>query len=165
MNATSNMTITRPTDRELLIERSFDAPRDLVWKAFTEPERLAHWWGPTGWTLPHCTLDLRVGGRWHYCMRGPGGEESWGIATYEEIDAPERLVYRDAFSDADGGVNEAMPQMRTVVEFVEDAGRTTVRSTTTLDSAEQVDTLMEMGMAEGVTQTWDRLEEYLNTNR
>ena len=88
MNDASTMTITRPTDRELLIERSFDAPRDLVWSAFTEPERLAHWWGPAGWTLPHCTLDLRVGGRWHYCMRGPGGEESWGLATYEEIDAP-----------------------------------------------------------------------------
>jgi uncharacterized protein YndB with AHSA1/START domain len=93
-------------ERELVVTRTFDAPRALVFRAWTEPEHLRRWFGPRGWTLTVCTIDLRPGGIWHYCMRGPGGEESWGRAVYREITPPERLVYTDSFSDAAGNVVE-----------------------------------------------------------
>src|SRR3982750_3642882 len=92
-------------DREITFEREFAAPRALVFKAWTDPRALEHWFGPAGWTLPVCEVDLRPGGVWRYCMRGPKGEESWGRATYREIVEPERLVYTDSFSDAAGNVN------------------------------------------------------------
>ena len=67
--------------RELTVTRTFDAPRDLVWKAWTEAESLSRWFAPKGWTVPHCTVDFRPGGVWHFLMRGPAGEESWGRAA------------------------------------------------------------------------------------
>ena len=106
----NNMPYTLPSEREFVVERVFDAPRELVWQAWTEPEHLAHWWGPQGWTLPVCTVDFRPGGIWHYCMRGPEGEESWGKATYREIVEPERIVYLDAFADEAGNPVEGMPE-------------------------------------------------------
>jgi uncharacterized protein YndB with AHSA1/START domain len=92
--------------RELVVTRTFDAPRALVFRAWTEPEHLRRWWGPRGWTLTVCTVDLRPGGVWHYCMRGPLGEETWGRAVYREITPPERLVFTDSFSDAVGNLVE-----------------------------------------------------------
>jgi len=155
------MTSASTSDREIVFEREFNAPRNMVFKAWTEPERLTHWWGPTDWTLPVCNIDLRPGGVWHYCMRGPNGEESWGKATYSEIVEPVRLVYTDAFSDAAGNVNEAMPQMEITVTFAEGAGKTNVTMRALAASAEQVKQLLGMGMEEGMKQTWARLDAYL----
>lgn len=92
----------RAGERELVLTRTFDAPRALVFRAWTEPEHLRRWFGPRGWTLTACTRDLRVGGVWRYCLRGPGGEDVWGRAVYREITPPERLVYTDSFADAAG---------------------------------------------------------------
>jgi uncharacterized protein YndB with AHSA1/START domain len=161
MAAASISTTTEPP--ELVMERTFDAPRALVWRAFTEPERLQHWWGPKGWTLPVCTLDLRVGGVWHYCMRGPAGEEGWGKAVYREIVEPERIVYSDAFSDADGNVAEGMPQMLITVEFADHDGKTKVTSRARFASAADLEATLGMGAVEGMTDTWDRLADYLAT--
>jgi uncharacterized protein YndB with AHSA1/START domain len=159
--AGSITTTTEPP--ELVMERVFDAPRALVWRAFTEPERLKQWWGPKGWTLPVCALDLRPGGVWHYCMRGPNGEEGWGKAVYREIVEPERLVYLDAFSDADGKVAEGMPQMLITVEFADHGGKTKVTSRTRFASAADLETTLGMGVADGMTETWNRLADYLAT--
>lgn len=156
-----NEATTGISDRELVMERVFNAPRELVFKAWTEPEHLAHWWGPKGWTLPVCTVDLRPGGEWHYCMRGPEGEESWGKATYREIVPPERLVYVDAFSDAEGNVNTALPQMVIAVEFFEHEGQTKVVSRSLFTTVEERDTVLAMGAVEGMNETLDRLEAYL----
>src|SRR5438876_2640007 len=104
-------TTTSPDGREVIFERVFNAPRELVFKAFTECQHLAHWWGPKDWTLPMCNLDLRPGGVWTYCMRGPAGEQSCGIAVYREIEPPAKLVYVDRFADADGVPNPKMPEM------------------------------------------------------
>lgn len=156
-----NEATTGVSDRELVMERVFNAPRELVFKAWTEPEHLAHWWGPKGWTLPVCTVDLRPGGEWHYCMRGPEGEESWGKATYREIVPPERLVYVDAFSDAEGNVNTALPQMVIAVEFFEHEGQTKVVSRSLFTTVEERDTVLAMGAVEGMNETLDRLEAYL----
>lgn len=92
------------TERELVILRIFDAPADLVWKAWTEPERLMRWWGPKGFTATACSIDLRVGGKYLFCMRSPEGQDFWSTGTYKEIDEPKRLVCTDSFADESGNV-------------------------------------------------------------
>src|SRR3989442_13310132 len=94
--------VTMSSDQELVITRVFDAPRDLVFKAGTEPQRLMRWWGPNGFTTPFCKVDLRPGGVFHYCMRSPEGQDYWGRGVYREIVEPERIVYLDSFADEEG---------------------------------------------------------------
>ena len=148
-------------ERDLVMSRVFDAPLDIVFRAFSTSEALAQWWGPRGWTLPVSNLDFRPGGTWHYCMRGPGGEESWGLSTYDQIVERERIVYTDSFSDAQGGIVEGMPQMQITIEFADEDGKTRVTSRTEFASSEALKQVLDMGVVEGATQTWDRLEEYL----
>lgn len=157
-------TITR-VDREakqFIVERVFNAPQQLVFNAFTQAEHLVHWWGPRGWNLTHCEMDFREGGIWHYCMTGPNGEESWGKSVYNEIHAPEYYIYEDYFSDKDGNVSEGMPGMKIRNEFHAQAdGSTKILSISAFDNVEDIDKLIGFGMVEGLTETWDRLEEYV----
>jgi uncharacterized protein YndB with AHSA1/START domain len=92
---------------EFVISRVFDAPRDLVWKAWTEPERLFKWWGPRDFEILSAKVDLRVGGIFHYHLRSPEGLEIWGKFVYREISPPEKLVYINSFSDPAGGTTRA----------------------------------------------------------
>ena len=163
---TTTTTVTHTIDPPVLvIERLFDAPRELVFKAYTEPERLARWWGPADWTLPVCTIDLRPGGRWHYGMRGPHGEESWGLGLYHEVSPPSRLVYTDAFSDAQGNVNERMPKTRITVDFVDEGARTRIVSRSEYSSAADLETVLAMGVEQGVRETYERLDALLASER
>lgn len=161
---TSEMKI-EAKDNTLTIERTFAAPRELVWAAFSDCEHLKHWWGPHGWDLTVCHMDFRVGGRWHYMMSGPGEDgktmESWGLAEYEAISAPDSFVYKDAFSDSDGNKTVDMPVAEIVNEFIEVEGGTKVVSRTTYPTAEDLQVIIEMGVEQGVTETWDRLVDYL----
>lgn len=86
----------------IVLERVFDAPREQVWRAWTEPALLKRWWAPKGWSTPACKVDLRPGGAFHFCMRSPEGRDIWGLGVYREVVAPERLAYVDSFADADG---------------------------------------------------------------
>jgi uncharacterized protein YndB with AHSA1/START domain len=88
--------------REIVIERTFDAPRELVWRALTQPEHLMRWASPKGCTSPVYQVDLRVGGKYLNCMRSPDGQDCWSTGIYREIVPPERLVYTDSFADPDG---------------------------------------------------------------
>ena len=92
------------TKNELVITRVFDAPRELVWKAWTEPKRLMRWWGPKNFTSPACKIDLRVGGKYLFCMRSPEGKEFWSTGVYREIVPLERIVCTDSFADEKGNV-------------------------------------------------------------
>lgn len=107
--------------RELVITRVFDAPRHLVFKAWTEPERLMRWWGPHGCTTTSCKLDVRVDGSWRICMRLPNGIEVWQQGAYREIVEPERLVFTYAFEDAAGKPGH---QTLVTVTFADDRGKT-----------------------------------------
>ncbi len=91
-------------EQELVITRIFDAPRELVWKAWTDPERVKRWWGPKGFTTPVSEIDFRVGGAYLYCMRSPEGQDYWSTGVYREIVEPEQIVYTDSFSDAEGNL-------------------------------------------------------------
>jgi len=157
----NNSTTSTLSDREVVMERTFDAPRELVWQAYTKAEHLIHWWGPKGWTLPVCKVDFRPGGVWHYSMRGPAGEVSWGKAIYREIVEPERIVYLDIFADEVGNPIEGAPEMLITMTFEEQGGKTKLTSHTLFPSAADLEAVLKMGMEEGFTQTLDRLEEHL----
>jgi uncharacterized protein YndB with AHSA1/START domain len=145
----------------LVVERTFDAPRDLVFKAWSEPERIAQWWGPRGWATTNYAMDFRPGGVWHYCMSRPDGMESWGRAVYQEIVVPERIVYVDSFSDARGNAVPGAPEMVITLEFADVAGKTKLTSCTKFASRKDMESILDMGVVQGLTETWDRLEEYL----
>lgn len=89
--------------KPFVLSRVFNAPRDLVWKAWTDAEHLKKWFGPKGTTLPTAKMDFRVGGTYHYCLRMPNGGDTWGKWTFRDIKAPERIVLISCFSDANGG--------------------------------------------------------------
>lgn len=92
------------TTSELVITRIFDAPRELVWQAWTVPEHFMRWWGPKGYTTPACQIDLRVGGTYLNCMRSPEGQDYWSTGVYREIVPMERIVCTDSFADEHGNV-------------------------------------------------------------
>ena len=160
-----------PSPDAFVISRTFDAPRELVWRVYTEREHLMHWFGPKGFTMPHATLDLRPGGVFHYCLEGPGGMSMWGTWTFREIVRPERLVFVVAFSDAAGGVTvhpmnpDWPPLTLNTTTFEESDGRTTVTLYwQPLDATEvQARTFAQnhAGMRMGCSGTFDQLEAYL----
>lgn len=162
MNATSKMT-HEIEGNTLTLTRTFDAPRELVFEAFSKCEHLQHWWGPKGWTLPVCEMDFRPGGKWFYCMGGPDGERSCGVMLYHEIVAPERIVATDQFTDAEGNVNEEMPKMRDTLLFTEKEGKTVLVNRSEYASEGDLNTVLEMGMLEGIGQTFDRLDAHLES--
>jgi len=147
--------------RELVISRTLNAPRALVYRAFTEPEHLKQWWGPKEWPVVYCTVDLRPGGKWHYCMRSSDGQESWGVAVYEEIVPDERIVYVDAFSDAEGNVNSALPMAKSTVEFSDADGKTRMVMRAEYPTEADLQTVVNMGMIEGIKSAWSQLEDLL----
>lgn len=167
-NGSAEMITRVEEGRELVLERTFRAPREWVFRAFSEPEHLKHWWGPRGWTLTVCNIDFRPGGKWHYCMKCIDeqqgdfyGMESWGLGLYQEIEAPERIVYIDAFSDAEGNVVEGMAQCVSSLIFEEVENGTKVTNRSTYPTEEDLKQVMDMGMLQGITETWDRLDEHL----
>ena len=169
MTTGSKMNSRVENDKVLVLERVFDAPRELVFDMFSECEHLKHWWGPKGWELPVCKIDFRPGGEWHYCMKcvdeSQGdfyGMESWGKQVYHEIDRPETLSYTDYFSDAEGNENSELPSTDGTIEFIDlGDGRTKLVSRSEYVSPEALKSVMDMGMLQGITETWDRLDERL----
>ncbi len=163
----ANQIYSRVDDKELYLERTFNAPRALVFKAFSQAEHLKRWWGPKGWTLPVCNIDFRPGGEWHYCMKCEDekqeyfGYESWGKAEYKEIVEPERIVYVDSFSDAEGNINEGMPQTIVTMTFEELDGKTKLINHGRYASAEALKSVLDMGMLQGITETFNNLDALL----
>ncbi len=161
MNEKMKTKVTLPSDEEILITRTFAAPRDLVWQMWSTAEHLQQWFGPEGWSLPICELDFREGGSWFYCMSGPDEMRSCGKATYLAIEPPQRIVYQDLFTDSEGNPMEGMPVAHITLEFVEEGDKTTVLNTVRYPTKADRDAVIEMGMETGIDQTFDRLEAYL----
>jgi uncharacterized protein YndB with AHSA1/START domain len=159
--------------RELVITRTLDAPRDLVWKALTEPERLEHWWGPKGFTSSVHKLELRPGGTFLFCHRSSEGREMWGKWVYREIVAPERLVVVSSFTDKNGNptrhpFNPNWPlELLTTSTFTEQPGRTTltVRMVPINATDSERETFLDgfKFMEEGFTGTFEKLDKYLTS--
>lgn len=164
----ANQMLSKAKGNVLTLERVFNAPRELVFQAFSEAEHLKQWWGPRGWSIPVCNVDFRPGGIWHYCMKCEDeaqgdfyGMESWGKAIYKAIATNERIEYADYFSDSEGNVTADMPSADVILQFVEFEGKTKLINQGTYASADAMQQVLDMGMEQGITETWDRLEEHL----
>jgi len=143
-------------------ERDLDAPRELVFEAWSTCEHLRRWFGPAGWTLPVCELDFRPGGRWRYGMQGPDGTMSHGLMVYGAIEPPARIEYTDYFTDEHGTIDHAMPVSTTVLELHDlGEGRTRLASTTQYASPADLRTVLGFGAEAGLVETLDRLAEHL----
>lgn len=174
MNEKNNDALTS-SEQEFVIARVFDAPREMVWKAWTEPERLAQWWGPKGFTMLVSKLDLRPGGVFHYCMSAPAGHpmsgKMWGKFVYREIVKPEKIVFINSFSDENGGITRhpmsaTWPlEVLNVQTFTEHQGKTTVTLRGGPINATELEreTFKEghKSMQQGFTGTFDQLAAYL----
>ena len=159
---TTNKKNVETKDRELTLTRTFDAPRDLVFEAWSSCEHLKHWWGPKEWPMDECSMNFSEGGEWLYCLRGPNeGDEGWGKAVYQEINEPEKIVYKDHFTDREGTVNEKMPTLLVTVEFEKHEGKTRQTQTVYFETPDARKKIVEMGFVEGMGSSLDRLEEHL----
>lgn len=152
--AKTTFTVKRE-EREVVMERVFDAPRELVWKAFTDPESIPRWWGPRVLTTTVDKMEVRPGGIWRYLQRDPEGNEYAFNGKYLEITQPEKLSYTFEFEPLAGHV------LVQTVTFEEYEGKTKVTSTATYDTVEDLDGMVKAGMEAGAIESWDRLAELL----
>ncbi len=145
-------------EQGLVIERIFDAPRELVWRAWTEPEQFMCWYGPKGFALPTCEIDFRVGGRHLFGMRSPDGQEYWSTGVYLEIVPPERFVATDSMADEHGntvGMGDDAPLETTITVTLEDLGGG--KTKLTLRQAGWPDDSMAAGASAGWNEAFDKL--------
>ncbi len=156
-NRAGAATFTTPSDREIVVTRVFDAPRRLVFEAWTSPEHLPHWMlGPEGWTMPICEIDLRPGGAWRFVWRRPECNEMEMRGVYREVVLPERLVSTESW----GG---DWPETLNTLTLSEEGGKTTITNTVLYPSKEARDAALQTGMKEGMSGSFDRLAEHLRT--
>lgn len=154
MKNTRTLKVTTPTECEIVMTRVFNAPRYLVFDAFTKPELVRRWLGPRSWSLVVCEIDLRVGGAYRFVGRGPDGTQmGWG-GVFREIVPPERIVHTESFDDYPG-------ESVVTVVWVEREGKTTFTATLLFPTREIRDAVIKSGMEHGAAESYDRLAEML----
>lgn len=154
----SAMKVTLPSDREIVLTRAFDAPRDLVFEAWTKPEHVRQWWGPRSGTAVLFEAEVRPGGTWRYVTLGTDGHEAPFTGVYQEVTPPVRLVYTEMYDIEP--FNSGDPALNTVT-FNEEGGRTLVTVTTVYPTKEVRDFVLGTGMESGAAESYDRLAELL----
>ena len=157
--ARTAMELTTPSDREIVLRRAFDAPRDLVFEVWTNPEHVRHWWGLREATMLHCEADVRPGGSWRYVTTAENGDEVPFTGVYQEVTRPERLVHTEMFDVPP--FNSGDPAVVTVTFDEEPAGRTTVTIASVYPTKEIRDIVLQSGMESGAAESYDRLAERL----
>jgi len=157
MKGSETVNFTTPTELEIVMTRIFDAPRSLVFEAWTNPEYLPLWLlGPEGWTMPVCEVDLRVGGLWRFVSRSSDGTEMAMHGVYRKILPPERLVSTESWGPG-------WPETLNTVTLLEELGKTTISNRVLYSSKEARDSALKSGMKDGVTASFNRLAEYLKS--
>jgi uncharacterized protein YndB with AHSA1/START domain len=154
-SGSSELKVTTPSDREIVMTRVFDAPRDLVFEAHSSCEHLSRWWGPRRYEIVGCEVDFRPGGKWRIVHRGPDGEEYGFHGEYREIVRPERIVWTFEFEGMPGSVSVE------TMTLEEHDGKTTFTATSVFDTVEERDGMLKSGMESGAAETMERLDEYL----
>jgi len=157
-------TATKPAtygEGTVTLTRVFDAPRALVWKAWTDPKKMAQWFGPRGFTNPVCELDVRVGGRLRIVMRGPDGNDYPMKGVFREVVVPERLAFTNIAIDKDG---RHLLEGETTVTFAESDSKTTLTLRTRAVGLVPIATQMLAGMEAGWMQSIDKLEEFVDSS-
>jgi uncharacterized protein YndB with AHSA1/START domain len=157
MTSSGSATLTLPKDEEILITREFDAPRHLVYKAWTTPELVRRWWSGHRGTVKLAEIDLRVGGRWRYVMDTNEGFEVAFHGEYREIVPNERIVTTEIYEGAPDAFEDEAPL--NIITFSEEDGRTTLTVLMQVGSKEVRDFIIESGMEGGMQESMDRLEE------
>jgi uncharacterized protein YndB with AHSA1/START domain len=148
----------QPNKRTVVITRVFDAPRELVWKAWTDSKHMAQWWGPQGFTNPVCEMDVRPGGALRIVMRAPDGAEHPMKGVFREIVEPERLVFTAVAEDENGN---PLLEALTTVTFAKQGGKTKLTVHACAVGLAAVAERMLEGMQAGWTQSLDRLEAHM----
>lgn len=143
------------------VERTFDAPVDLVWAAWTEADILEKWWAPKPWTARSKSMDFREGGHWLYAMVSPENEEHWGKAEYITIRHQKFFSGIDGFCDADGNMDTNLPRNKWENEFIARGNQTTVQIKLSFDSLADLEKIIEMGFKEGFTAGLENLDQYI----
>jgi uncharacterized protein YndB with AHSA1/START domain len=146
---------TKNKSNKIEIVREYDAPVNAVWEAWTDPKKVAMWWGPRGFTLTHHSKDLKPGGHWHYTMHGPDGKDYENTTKYLEVEKPSRLVYDH------GGHKDRPPLFRVTVNFTDVKGRTRMEMSMELATPEAAEQMKKFIKEAGGNGTWDRLAEHL----
>lgn len=153
--------IVRKEDRAITVERSFNAPLDLVWAAWTEAEILCKWWAPRPYQCVIKSLDFREGGRWLYYMQGPQGDRHWCLFDYETVQPKSFYAGSDAFCDEHGTAYDTKPKVHWENHFSEQDGRTIVRCDMHFPSPGDVEQIITMGFKEGFTMGLQQLDDLL----
>ncbi|MCY3834495.1 MAG: SRPBCC domain-containing protein [Chloroflexi bacterium] len=152
-----------PSATDIQFVRRFAADRSRLWALWTQAEHLRNWWGPKGFTTPVCEVDFKPGGVWFYCMQDAAGQHYCGKMTYDEIDPPHRFSATDVFTDEAGNLNPDLPAAHTEIAFAEVNGETVVTGFSRYRSQSERDQIIEMEVEAGLSQTLDRLDEYLQS--
>jgi uncharacterized protein YndB with AHSA1/START domain len=145
----------------LTIRREFAAGRQLVWDCYTKPEYLSQWFAPSPLTSKTKSMDFRDGGHWHHAMIEPNGTEHWGWTDFVHIQATDYYTSKDAFSDANGKVNSDLPTAHWKVTFTDLGQNTVVETLVNYKSLQDLETVINMGMKEGMISTLERLDDLL----
>ena len=157
--STGSTTYTTPSDREVVVTRVVNAPRRLVFAAWTEPRHLQRWLtGPEGWTMPVCEIDLRPGGRWRYVYRKASGKEMTLTGSVLEVVPPERFVTTESWGPE-------WPDTVNTLVLTESEGRTTIALTITYVSKEARDAALDTGAMDGMNHAFELLDELLDAER
>ncbi len=151
------LTITLPSDTEILMTRMFDAPREMVFAAMTKPEHITRWWGPRISTFDTCEIDVRPGGTWRYVINLPGGQQMTFTGIFHEITPPERLFCTECFHAPQFG----NPEWQTTMTLEDCGGKTKMTSRVVHPSKQNRDGHFNSGMEQGAAETFDRLDDLL----
>jgi uncharacterized protein YndB with AHSA1/START domain len=145
-------------NNRMSVTRKFKAEKDLVWKAWTDPEILDQWWAPLPWKARTKSMDFRVGGMWLYAMEGPDNMVHWSRADYKRIEPTDLFEGLDAFCDETGAINADLPRMNWLVHFSESGNDTVVSVEISFPSRADLDKFVEMGFEEGFTMAHGNLD-------
>lgn len=165
--------VTTTTDLEnntLTMERTFDADKEQLWRAYADKEWFERWWGPEGWETETKEFNFVPGGRIHYRMTCVDerqsewfGKDSWGLMVLEEVDEPNRFTAKDYFTDESGEPSKDMPSQTFIVEFVEEGDRTRLLTSAVTETSDNLEQLIKMGMVEGFSSQLNKLEALIES--
>ena len=151
----SELTVTTPSDLEIVMTREFDAPRDLVFLAHSSCEHMSRWWGPAKYEIESCEFDFRDGGKWRIVQRGPDGDEHGFRGEFREVVPPERITWTFEYEGFPGSISVQ------TLTLEEHDGRTTLTSRVVFDTVAERDGMLQSGMESGANESMQRLDAYL----
>ncbi|WP_369752147.1 SRPBCC domain-containing protein [Flavobacterium sp. WC2409] len=164
-NNSKTLVIKDLKEKSILVSRVFKAPRDKVWRAYTESEYLEKWWGPQPWKAETKSISFTVGGYWLYAMVGPKNEKHWSRMDYTAIKPYESLEIKDGFCDEEGNLNTSLPVSTGSIIFNPSDSGTLVEFKMFYNTEKEVETMIEMGFEQGITTCLEQLERLFQENK